>query len=111
MMAASRYERIYSVIRRIPRGRVATYGQVASLAGYPGRARQVGYALYALRAGTSVPWHRVVNASGGLSVGAVIPEGDVEQRIMLEVEGVEFGAEGRIDLGRFQWTTHAFPKR
>ncbi len=100
---SGRYERIYAVIRRIPKGRVATYGQIADLAGFPGHARQVGYALYALREGTTVPWHRVVNARGRLSLGAVIPEGDVEQRIRLEIEGVEFDADGRIDLARFRW--------
>jgi methylated-DNA-protein-cysteine methyltransferase-like protein len=102
-MAGTRYERIYEVIRRIPAGRVATYGQVAELAGLAGHARQVGYALFALRDGTNVPWHRVVNARGRLSLGKVIPEGDVEQRIRLEIEGVEFGPEGRIALKRFQW--------
>jgi len=59
--------------------------------------------LYALRENSNVPWHRVVNARGGLSLGKVIPEGDVEQRIRLEIEGVEFGSEGRIALKRFQW--------
>ena len=62
------YARIYAVIRRIPRGRVATYGQVAELAGLPGHARQVGYALHALPAATAVPWHRVINAAGGVSL-------------------------------------------
>jgi methylated-DNA-protein-cysteine methyltransferase-like protein len=100
---ASRYERIYAVIRRIPKGRVATYGQIADLAGFPGHARQVGYALYALHEPSTVPWHRVVNAQGRLSLGRVIPEGDVEQRIRLEIEGVEFDAEGKVALGRFQW--------
>jgi methylated-DNA-protein-cysteine methyltransferase-like protein len=99
----SRYERIYAVIRRIPAGRVATYGQIAALAGIGGHARQVGYALYALPERTGVPWHRVVNARGGLSLGKVIPEGEVEQRIRLEIEGVEFDADGRIALKRFQW--------
>jgi methylated-DNA-protein-cysteine methyltransferase-like protein len=63
----------------------------------------VGYALYALREGTTVPWHRVINARGRLSLGRVIPEGDVEQRIRLEIEGVEFDADGKVALGRFQW--------
>ena len=99
----SRYERIYAVVRRIPAGRVATYGQIAELAGFPGHARQVGYALYALRPNSDVPWHRVVNARGRLSLGAVVPEGDVEQRIRLEIEGVEFDAEGRIALKLYQW--------
>jgi methylated-DNA-protein-cysteine methyltransferase related protein len=100
---ASRYERIYAIIRRIPKGRVATYGQIADLAGLPGHARQVGYALYALREPSTVPWHRVINAQGRLSLGRVIPEGDVEQRIRLEIEGVEFDADGKVALGRFQW--------
>jgi len=99
----SRYDRIYAVIRRIPSGRVATYGQVAALAGLAGHARQVGYALFALSSHSTVPWHRVVNAQGRLSLGKVIPEGDVEQRIRLEIEGVEFDAEGRIPLERFRW--------
>ncbi len=103
MRTGSRHERFCAVIRRIPRGRVATYGQIADLAGFPGHARQVGYALYALREGTDVPWHRVINARGRLSLGAVIPEGDVEQRIRLEIEGVEFDADGKIDLRRFRW--------
>jgi len=99
----SRYERIYAVIRRIPVGRVATYGQIADLAGLPGHARQVGYALYALPEQSLVPWHRVVNAQGRLSLGRVIPEGDVEQRIRLEIEGVQFDADGKIALGRYKW--------
>src|SRR5689334_367178 len=63
----SRYQVIYSVIRRIPRGRVATYGQIATLAGIDGHARQVGYALHALPSGADVPWHRVVNSFGEVS--------------------------------------------
>ena len=63
----SRYQRIYSVVRRIPEGRVATYGQVASLADLPGHARQVGYALHALKGEHGVPWQRVINARGEVS--------------------------------------------
>ena len=100
---SGRYERIYAVIRRIPAGRVATYGQIAELAGIPGHARQVGYALYALPERSTVPWHRVVNARGRLSLGAVIPEGDVEQRIRLEIEGVEFDADGKVPLEPYRW--------
>lgn len=102
-MPLSRYERIYAVVRRIPRGCVATYGQVAALAGYPDHARQVGYALHALRPGSDVPWHRVVTAKGELSLGALDPNDADEQRVRLEIEGVEFGPEGRIPLKRFQW--------
>lgn len=109
----SRYHRIYAVVRRIPRGRVATYGQVAQLAGVAGQARQVGYALHALPPGTTVPWHRVVNATGGISRRAV-PGAELEQRLLLEAEGVPFDARGRVPLDRVQWTgralPHAFPR-
>lgn len=96
------YERIYAAVRRIPRGRVATYGQVAKLAGLPRHARQVGYALAALPAGSDVPWQRVVNAQGKVSPRAV-PGFEEEQRVLLEREGVVFGASGRIALARYQW--------
>jgi methylated-DNA-protein-cysteine methyltransferase-like protein len=97
----SSYQRIYAIVRRIPRGRVATYGQVARLAGLAGHARQVGYALHALSSATALPWHRVVNAAGAISVRA--SSGAVSQRILLEKEGVEFDARGRISLQRFGW--------
>ena len=92
--------RIHDVVSRIPRGRVATYGQVARVAGLPGQARLVGYALHALPAGTSVPWHRVVNAQGAISTPGG-PEG--RQRRLLEREGVRFDDRGRISLASFQW--------
>lgn len=104
------YERIYAVVRRIPEGRVATYGQVAALAGLPRQARQVGYALHALPAGSALPWHRVVNAQGRLSLGRVVPGGDLVQRLRLEAEGVEFIA-GRIALARFRWKPRGKPAR
>ncbi len=105
--AVSGYDEIYAVVRRIPRGRVATYGQIARLAGRPGAARQVGYALSALHEpARPVPWHRVVNAQGRISGRSPDhPERDPEreQRARLEAEGVEFSATGVIDLKRFQW--------
>ncbi len=98
----SSYQRIYAIVRRIPKGRVSTYGRVAELAGLPGHARQVGYAMHALPAGSTVPWHRVVNASGGVS-----PRGDssgvVTQRLLLEQEGVRFGPRDRISLRVYGW--------
>lgn len=103
MAASSTYERIYAVVRKIPRGRVASYGHVARLAGLPGRARQVGYAMHALPAGTRVPWHRVVNAAGKVSRRRY-PGAELTQRMLLEREGVEFGPGGRIPLARFGWT-------
>lgn len=98
----SAYPKIYAAVRRIPPGRVATYGQVARVAGFPGRARQVGYAMHALPAGTTVPWHRVVNAQGKVSRRRV-PGAELTQRMLLEREGVRFGPGGRIPLGRYGW--------
>lgn len=100
--AESGWERVYRVVRRVPRGRVASYGQIALLAGMPGAARQIGYALAALGAESEVPWHRVVNARGTLSVRAssdCIPL----QRARLEAEGIAFGGGDRIDLARYGW--------
>ena len=96
------YDRIYSTVRRIPKGRVATYGQIACLAGIPRQPRQVGYALAALRDDHPVPWHRVVNSKGEISQRS---ESGFEelQRILLESEGVVFDAKGRISLSRFRW--------
>lgn len=108
MSGSDAYARIYAVVRKIPRGRVATYGQVAALAGLPGRARQVGYALHALSDGR-VPWHRVVNARGCISPRADEPGGSVTQRIRLEQEGVQFDARGRIPLDRFGWKPRPAP--
>ncbi len=102
LKVVNNYTRIYAVVRRVPKGRVATYGQVAALAGIPGAARLVGYALHALRSGTVVPWHRVVNAQGRLSLGRTVAGGDLAQRRRLEAEGVEF-VGGRISLRRFGW--------
>lgn len=99
------YERIYRVVRRIPRGRVATYGQVARLAGLPGQPRLVGYALYAL-ADDDVPWQRVINARGRVSPRGVGGAEELQRRL-LEHEGVEFDLRGRVDLGRFGWGRRA----
>jgi methylated-DNA-protein-cysteine methyltransferase-like protein len=98
---AATWGRVYAVVRRVPRGRVATYGQVARLAGLANGARQAGYALHALPPHTAVPWHRVLNASGRISLRDVA--GAVSQRLLLEREGVRFDAGGHVDLARFQW--------
>src|SRR5215218_301511 len=96
------YQRIYGVVRQIPRGRVATYGQIASLAGLAGHARQVGYALHALPTESAVPWHRVVNAKGGISPRSV-QGAELVQRQLLAREGVGFDAKGRVTLSRCRW--------
>ena len=97
----SNYERIYRVVSLIPRGRVATYGQIAELAGLPGGARQVGYAL-AASGDLGVPWHRVVNSRGEISPRAE-PSFEALQRQLLSREGVALDAEGRLSLARFRW--------
>jgi methylated-DNA-protein-cysteine methyltransferase-like protein len=101
VLGSGTYTRIYEVVGQIPRGRVATYGQVAELAGLPGHARQVGYALHAL-AGDDVPWHRVVNAQGRVSHRSD-PGCDGYQRELLEEEGVEFNDRAQIPLERYRW--------
>ena len=98
----SSYVRIYAVVARIPAGRVATYGQVAAMAGLGKAARQVGYALHALPEGSPLPWHRVINSRGEVSLRA-IPGYDGWQRHLLQEEGVVFDARGRVDLERFRW--------
>jgi methylated-DNA-protein-cysteine methyltransferase-like protein len=97
-----RYQRIYAVVRRIPKGRVATYGQIADLAGLGPQARQIGYALSALPEGSSVPWHRVINAKGEISLRAE-PHFESIQQHRLQQEGVRFNAQAKIALKRYQW--------
>jgi methylated-DNA-protein-cysteine methyltransferase related protein len=109
-VSAGSRARIRAVVRRIPPGRVATYGQVAALAGLPGGARQVGYALAALPDGSDVPWQRVVNARGEVSARAE-PGADHFQRHCLEEEGVRFDRHGRIDLARHLWDPDARSRR
>jgi methylated-DNA-protein-cysteine methyltransferase-like protein len=94
---------ICAVIRRIPRGWVATYGQVAALAGLPRGARLVGHVLQHLGSPTDVPWHRVVNAKGEVSWSLSRNGGDALQRRLLENEGVEFDDKHRFNLERFRW--------
>ncbi|MCR4404364.1 MAG: MGMT family protein [Candidatus Acetothermia bacterium] len=93
------YEQIYQVVRQIPFGRVATYGQIARLAGPPCDARIVGWALGSLRYNPidrPVPWQRVINAQGKVSTG-------YRQQELLEQEGVVFDCHGQTDLARFGW--------
>ena len=100
----SSYERIWDVVRRIPTGRVATYGQIARIAGLGGAARLVGYALHALpEKGHRVPWQRVINSQGRVS-SRRYAGGDLVQRRLLEHEGVRFDTRERVDLARYQWT-------
>ncbi|MDX1396235.1 MAG: MGMT family protein [Gemmatimonadota bacterium] len=99
-MPSESYERIYEAVRLIPPGRVATYGQVAQVAGLGRHARMVGYALHACD--EDVPWHRVINARGEISARSD-PFYEGLQRERLEEEGVAFDDRGRIPLARFRW--------
>lgn len=101
-----RWERFYAAIRRIPSGKVATYGQIAALAGLDGHARQVGYALHALPSGSDVPWHRVINARGEVSQRTAGDSHEL-QRKLLEAEGVRFNARGRVAMKEVQWEIRA----
>ena len=104
------YRRIYAAVRRIPRGRVATYGDIALVAGLPRQPRLVGDALHATPEGVRIPWHRVVNAQGRLSLGRGIAGGELPQRFRLEKEGVEFGPNGRIPLDIYRWRWRSRPR-
>ena len=90
-------ELVYALVRCIPPGKVLTYGQVARLLDVPRGARAVGWAMRALPNGTDVPWHRVINAKGGISTGYA-ENGELVQRTLLEAEGVQFDAEGHTKL-------------
>ena len=100
--ASDSYRKIYAVASRIPKGRVATYGQIAALAGLPRQARLVGYAMHALSADSDVPWHRVVNAAGKISIRADGLGHDERQAQLLRREGVRF-VGGAIPLARYRW--------
>lgn len=93
------FERVFAVVRMIPEGRVATYGYIAAFAGRPGAARWAGQALANLGA-DDVPWHRVLNATGGISLDGAR---GATQRRRLQAEGVVFTNGGRVDLERFRW--------
>ena len=100
--SSEKYLHFYAIVSRIPVGKVATYGQVATLAGYPGQARQVGYALNSLTDDLDIPWQRVVNAKGLVSSRAN-PIFEEIQKQILETEGIFFDSHGRIDLSQYQW--------
>lgn len=105
--STSLWPQIYAVVARIPRGRVATYGQVAALAGLPRQARLVGYAMYGLPPGTKLPWHRVINARGEVSARSDPGPSEALQRHLLEREGVRFDERGRVSLKRWRWDPDA----
>ncbi len=103
-MEPSFFERVYLVVQRIPRGKVASYGQIAALLGHPQAARTVGWALSALTSerAAEVPWQRVINSAGRISISRADLSADL-QRALLEEEGVEFDENEHVDWKRFGW--------
>lgn len=102
MLNVNTFEKIYEVVKRIPKGKVATYGQVAALAGNPHWSQVVGYALHVNPDNSSIPCHRVVNRFGKTAAAFAFGGADI-QRQLLESEGVEFTSDGRVDMKRFLW--------
>lgn len=96
------YRRIWSAVKKIPKGKVSTYGDVARLSGLPGHARLAGYAMYNLPDGSEVPWHRVVNAKGMISIPPKRSSSALQKRL-LQLEGIVFRA-GKIELKEFRWS-------
>jgi methylated-DNA-protein-cysteine methyltransferase related protein len=97
----TRYERVYEAVRRIPPGRVATYGQIAKIVGRC-TARMVGYAMAALPPGSRVPWQRVINHRGEISP-RTRGDGALRQRRLLQKEGIRFDRRGRVNLKKVRW--------
>jgi methylated-DNA-protein-cysteine methyltransferase-like protein len=101
MAPTSSYQRIWDVVRQIPKGKVASYGEIAKLSGFFGQARNVGYYLHALPNASNVPWHRVINSQGRISLPKTSSH-YAKQKHLLEKEGVVF-KKGRVDLKGFGW--------
>ena len=102
------FAHVYQVVRMIPFGQVATYGQIARIVSHKGAARTVGWALNALSEGTDVPWHRVINTRGEISQRDRADD-ELDQRELLEREGVRF-QNGRTDLSVYQWEGLDWPE-
>ena len=102
-MTVDFFQRVYQVVRMIPRGRVATYGQIAAIVSYSHAARTVGWALHALPEGSDVPWQRVISIAGKL-------HDPIIQRELLEEEGIVLDEEGRVDLERYRWVGLEWPE-
>jgi methylated-DNA-protein-cysteine methyltransferase-like protein len=98
----SQFEEIYQIVRCIPSGKVATYGQIARMLGQPQAARTVGWAMGAVPEGSDVPWQRVINSRGTISLPPDSP-GAILQRALLEAEGVVFDQKGRVNLQVYGW--------
>lgn len=100
-MRKSFHQRVIDIIKKIPYGTVATYGQIATYAGNPRAARQVSYILHSSSGKENLPWHRVINSKGGISLKP--RRGHGLQKQLLKKEGIKFKKDDTIDLKRFQW--------
>ena len=98
------FEIIYAVVKEIPAGRVATYGQIAAIVSPGLPARIVGYALHGLPEASDVPWQRVINSQGKISYVANRNDHDSLQQKILEQEGVPFSSDGKINLEKYRWS-------
>ena len=96
------YDKVYNIVRQVPYGLVVTYGQVAVILGCPHAARAVGYAMHMTPHGQGIPWHRVINAQGRISIRGDVYAAQI-QRSLLESEGVAFDGDDRVNLKKYRW--------
>ncbi|HPG38518.1 MAG TPA: MGMT family protein [bacterium] len=101
-MASGFFQQVWRLVGQIPKGRVASYGQIAALLGNPRAARTVGWAMHSCPAELDLPWHRVINSKGKISLDADYAGGDLQQQL-LEAEGVQIGYNGVIDMQKYGW--------
>jgi methylated-DNA-protein-cysteine methyltransferase-like protein len=102
------FEQVHRLVRLVPPGKVVSYGAIARMLGQPHAARTVGWAMRSLPEGSDVPWHRVINSQGRISLGGRGYGADL-QRAMLEAEGIEFDEYGCVDWDRFGWEGLSWP--
>jgi methylated-DNA-protein-cysteine methyltransferase related protein len=107
----SQYNSIYKIVKQIPLGQVATYGQIADLAGLYGKACLVGYALFRVDIKDDIPWHRVINAKGEISYSFQRQGGDYLQKVLLEAEGIKFQSNGKINLNQYLWQPNTLAQK
>lgn len=111
ILVMSQYNSIYAIVKQIPLGQVATYGQIADLAGLYGKARLVGYALFRVDIKDDLPWHRVINAKGEISYSFQRQGGDYLQKVLLEAEGIKFQSNGKINLNQYLWQPNTLAQK